>query len=143
MTHKGYENQIHGANIGRCSFISGICSMGTFFFGPGIKSWGAHPFREQGLCILPESSGRSISFLVEFRLDRIYSFKGSFGIHRSSLVLTTGFSQFSDNQPNKPAVMAGLFSRLPLPSIEPGEGAGGIVGGFHRYRIDRIAITFL
>lgn len=30
-----------------------------------------------------------------------------------------------------------------LESIEPGEGAGGIVGGFHRYRIDRIAITFL
>ena len=84
--------------------------MGTFFFGPGIKSWGAHPFREQGLCILPESSGRSISFLVEFRLDRIYSFKGSFGIHRSSLVLTTGFSQFSDNQTKKPALMAGLFS---------------------------------
>ena len=102
--------------------------METFFFGPGIQSWGAHPFREQGLCILPESSGRSISFLVEFRLDRIYSFKGSFEIHRSSLVLTTGFSQFYDNQTNKPAVMAGLFSRLPISILEPGEGAGGVVG---------------
>ena len=79
---------------------------------------GAHPFREQGLCILPESSGRSISFLVELRLDRIYSFKGSFGIHRSSLVLTTGFSQFYDNQTNKPAAMAGLLCRTGAKNVE-------------------------
>lgn len=98
-----------------------------FSLAPELSHGGAHPFREQGLCILPESSGRSISFLVEFRLDRIYSFKGSFGIHRSSLVLTTGFSQFSDNQINKPAVMAGLFSRPNTPNLEP-PVPGGVTG---------------
>ena len=65
----------------------------------------------RGLSGHPKKGGRCLPRLVEFRLDRIYSFKGSFGIHRSSLVLTTGFSQSSDNQTNKPAVMAGLFSR--------------------------------